>query len=97
MVSSTVYMAILLIFSSISHAVYNINTYKLELCGDGIVQPRLGEQCDDGNNVNGDGCSSNCTIEIPVPLIPIKNGTPSIPHPPTHRIDRRIQEQLYRS
>ena len=30
-------------------------------CGDGTVDP--GEQCDDGNTVNGDGCSSSCTIE----------------------------------
>lgn len=31
------------------------------LCGDGILV--IIEQCDDGNLVNGDGCSSNCTIE----------------------------------
>ncbi len=30
-------------------------------CGDGIVQPS--EQCDDGNNINGDGCE-NCLITI---------------------------------
>jgi cysteine-rich repeat protein len=29
-------------------------------CGDGIQNP--GEQCDDGNAQNGDGCESNCTI-----------------------------------
>jgi cysteine-rich repeat protein len=27
---------------------------------------RRGEECDDGNNRNGDGCSSNCKIEDPV-------------------------------
>jgi cysteine-rich repeat protein len=32
-------------------------------CGDGIKTPALGEQCDDGNTVNGDGCHSNCAIE----------------------------------
>ncbi|MCA9772359.1 MAG: DUF4215 domain-containing protein, partial [Myxococcales bacterium] len=32
-------------------------------CGDGIVSPELSEQCDDGNQVNGDGCSSTCYIE----------------------------------
>src|SRR5690606_7838147 len=31
-------------------------------CGDGTVDP--GEQCDDNNNTNGDGCSSTCQIEI---------------------------------
>jgi len=28
-------------------------------CGDGELDP--GEQCDDGNTVNGDGCENNCT------------------------------------
>jgi len=23
------------------------------------------EQCDDGGNINGDGCSSSCVFEIP--------------------------------
>src|SRR5262245_66603296 len=32
-------------------------------CGNGAVQPSQGEQCDDGNTTNGDGCSSTCTIE----------------------------------
>ena len=31
------------------------------ICGDGIVGP--GEECDDGNFSDGDGCSSNCTVE----------------------------------
>jgi cysteine-rich repeat protein len=30
-------------------------------CGNGLVQGA--EQCDDGNTVNGDGCSSTCTLE----------------------------------
>jgi len=29
-------------------------------CGDGVVQ--TGEQCDDGNTTDGDGCSSTCTL-----------------------------------
>jgi len=33
----------------------------IPLCGDGVVLK--GEQCDDGNIFNGDGCSSNCTTE----------------------------------
>jgi cysteine-rich repeat protein len=32
-------------------------------CGDGIVQYADGEQCDDGNMVSGDGCSSTCQLE----------------------------------
>jgi uncharacterized protein (TIGR03382 family) len=30
-------------------------------CGNGVVDP--GEQCDDGNTTNGDGCSSTCQDE----------------------------------
>jgi cysteine-rich repeat protein len=39
---------------------------KLTYCGDGIVQTggtRPDEQCDDGNNVAGDGCSPTCQFE----------------------------------
>jgi len=32
-------------------------------CGDGILQSGFGEECDDGNNADGDFCSSICTIE----------------------------------
>ena len=38
------------------------------VCGNGIVES--GEQCDDGNTVDGDGCSSTCTIEAP-PVGPV--------------------------
>jgi len=31
------------------------------LCGDGILNG--GEECDDGNLINGDSCASDCTIE----------------------------------
>ncbi len=30
-------------------------------CGDGKLD--AGEECDDGNNINGDGCSADCKIE----------------------------------
>jgi cysteine-rich repeat protein len=29
-------------------------------CGNGTIDP--GEQCDDGNTTNGDGCDANCTL-----------------------------------
>jgi len=29
-------------------------------CGNGTQEP--GEECDDGNNTNGDGCDANCTL-----------------------------------
>jgi cysteine-rich repeat protein len=31
-------------------------------CGDSIVG--LGEECDDGNNISGDGCSATCKFEL---------------------------------
>ncbi|MDI1476522.1 DUF4215 domain-containing protein [Polyangium sp. y55x31] len=30
------------------------------VCGDGVVHP--GEDCDDGNQIGGDGCESDCTL-----------------------------------
>ena len=35
-----------------------------EYCGDGIVNGN--EQCDDSNNLDGDGCSASCSVEVPV-------------------------------
>lgn len=32
-------------------------------CGDGVVQPAGGEQCDDGELLGGDGCSPSCQLE----------------------------------
>ena len=32
-------------------------------CGDGIRHIVAGEECDDGNIINGDGCTSDCRIE----------------------------------
>ena len=32
------------------------------ICGDSFLQ--AGEQCDDGNKMSGDGCSSSCVIEV---------------------------------
>lgn len=34
-------------------------------CGNGVVDP--GEQCDDGNTRNGDGCQADCTLCAPSP------------------------------
>eukprot|EP01098_Paradermamoeba_levis_P007256 TRINITY_DN2_c0_g2_i4.p1 TRINITY_DN2_c0_g2~~TRINITY_DN2_c0_g2_i4.p1 ORF type:complete len:786 (-),score=358.39 TRINITY_DN2_c0_g2_i4:388-2478(-) len=38
-------------------------TCVLPYCGDGVADDLMGETCDDGNNVNGDGCNSNCQVE----------------------------------
>src|SRR5512147_1551934 len=32
-------------------------------CGDGKIDSSLGEECDDGNRIGGDGCSGICKIE----------------------------------
>src|SRR5262249_12982263 len=38
------------------------DAFKVRIaCGNGILE--TGEQCDDGNRIDGDGCSANCTIE----------------------------------
>ena len=34
-----------------------INDKCMDICGDGII---VTLPCDDGNNINGDGCSSAC-------------------------------------
>jgi cysteine-rich repeat protein len=48
-------------FNSGSAYVFRIITF----CGDGSLDP--GEECDDGNNDDGDGCAADCTIEQDVP------------------------------
>jgi len=37
------------------------------LCGNSLIE--LGEQCDDGNLISDDGCSSTCQIEIVPPKL----------------------------
>ncbi len=37
-----------------------VSATPLPMCGNAIVE--AGEQCDDGNLVNGDGCDNNCTF-----------------------------------
>ena len=32
-------------------------------CGDGVVSTSIGEECDDGNHEDGDGCTATCTVE----------------------------------
>ena len=33
-------------------------------CGDAILQTIHGEECDDGNNDDGDFCAADCTVEV---------------------------------
>ncbi len=49
------------------------------VCGNGTVETACGEECDDGNAVNGDGCSSTCTIEVtPTPTFTPRPATPTV-------------------
>ncbi len=41
----------------------NVSCFFGPYCGDGILQTAFGEQCDDGNNDDGDFCSAICVIE----------------------------------
>jgi cysteine-rich repeat protein len=36
---------------------------NINACGDGTIELGLGESCDDGNLVNGDGCDASCHVE----------------------------------
>jgi cysteine-rich repeat protein len=42
------------------------------VCGNGIIEPENGEECDDGNNNDSDSCSNTCKIKEPPvsPAIP---------------------------
>src|SRR5262249_16648952 len=44
----------------------------LASCGNGQLNP--GEECDDGNNVSGDGCSADCKIEFRFLATPVPAG-----------------------
>jgi cysteine-rich repeat protein len=37
-------------------------------CGNGIIEPNLGETCDDGNTLDGDSCPSTCHVDPCVPV-----------------------------
>ncbi|MDC0118012.1 DUF4215 domain-containing protein [bacterium] len=43
------------------NAKINIGDFSLSVCGDGVLDE--GEACDDGNTMDGDGCSSTCELE----------------------------------
>ncbi len=48
--------------SPIASALFLVSSdYCGEFCGNGTLEE--GEECDDGNNISGDGCSAQCTNE----------------------------------
>lgn len=44
-----------------------VSTVHAEYCGDGILDEISGEECDDGNFISRDGCSSYCLAEDMLP------------------------------
>jgi cysteine-rich repeat protein len=71
-------IAILVILS-----LFPIITFADNYCGDGILDTQVGEECDDGNFVNRDGCSNYCKIEDMTPpavvSVSIAEGAADIP------------------
>lgn len=49
-------------FKECNQCVFN-DCKLIEYCGDHIIQVNASEQCDDGNLINGDGCSATCRNE----------------------------------
>jgi cysteine-rich repeat protein len=57
------------------------------LCGNGVIDGA--EQCDDGNVINGDGCSAQCTLEEDVNDPPVCEGASADAMqlwPPNHKL-----------
>lgn len=50
----------------------------VEICGDGWLWDTNNHECDDGNAVDGDGCSSNCTIERDYECHRVSIATPDV-------------------
>jgi cysteine-rich repeat protein len=46
----------------VNEAVTMCGPQPASVCGNACVE--AGEQCDDGNNVDGDGCNANCIVEF---------------------------------
>ncbi|KAL4494809.1 hypothetical protein ABPG73_004249 [Tetrahymena malaccensis] len=72
---------------------YQVEDNCKEICGDGL---NFGEyQCDDGNNVNGDGCSSICEIEYLFICQKESNNGKSICHLPlSYKVSSQIKNQI---
>jgi cysteine-rich repeat protein len=53
-------------YKNFTFEINTISSRDLEItfCGDWEKQTDYGEQCDDGNNQDGDGCSSTCLDEV---------------------------------
>jgi cysteine-rich repeat protein len=55
--------AVLFVFAlGLGHAGCSDDDASGPVCGNGVVE--AGEECDDGNHINGDGCTGYCLVEI---------------------------------
>jgi len=66
----------------------DIQNTDINDCGNGIIDPE--EECDDGNQIDGDGCSSICSIEIDTDqdgIMDKDDNCPNIPNPNQSDID----------
>ncbi len=43
-----------------TQAICDIGAYELNPCGNGVKEADLGEECDDGNQIDNDACSNAC-------------------------------------
>lgn len=60
------YTSVLVTFHGLSEAAASsgqVSATFVPYCGDGTLQPNF-EECEDGNRLDGDGCSSTCRTEI---------------------------------
>ena len=64
-------------FSSQRECAGTSESVPCTFCGDGVVQAANGEECDDGNDIDGDGCDSACADEAvmcPAPVAQLSEG-----------------------
>jgi cysteine-rich repeat protein len=67
---------------------------NVKRCGDNTMDDNLGETCDDGNIIDGDGCSSTCQIEPPTvctengrPIVELMYSSPGAAAPPDNLLE----------
>ncbi len=55
---------------TVETSLFSVQGRSAQLCGDGILDESVGEECDDGNTVDGDCCSSTCQNSGPAAIGP---------------------------
>ncbi len=54
----------IMLWLGFSEADHFCDRVKQCACGNGVLDLDNGEECDDGNNIDGDGCNAECVIEF---------------------------------